>query len=288
MLKVSNLVFWACLVFSLSCLVFAAEAAAPAFAGATEYGRLTVYSDVPGSDIYVDAKFVGQDRATISNIPIGKHYVRVVKDDKDIQTGIVEVKEGQETIIVAKQSEELRQRTRKPNQLAIYGSYTAVGYNFSPAVSGLSSFNFSAQPGLAAEIKYPLPVIDVNVDLGFVLNLPSTLQFYDLASATWHDGKVSLSSPYVCLSKELVRTGPFRVSVGGGFNYALYTPGGGVQLSIEPRLGYQGFVEIGRTVDQGQRFLAKLGYTSYAGKAAGVTDITSSGYFLQAGLAYTL
>lgn len=37
----------------------------------TTYGRLTIYSDVMGVDIYADA--------TISNIPAGKHYVRVVK-----------------------------------------------------------------------------------------------------------------------------------------------------------------------------------------------------------------
>ncbi|MFA5113393.1 MAG: PEGA domain-containing protein [Candidatus Margulisiibacteriota bacterium] len=276
-------------VVLLCCFVGLAWGAnAPAFQGAVEYGKLTVYSDVAGADIYVDAKFVGQDRATISNIPVGKHYVRVVKDDKEIQTGIVEVKEGQETIIVAKQSEELLSKTRKPTQVALLGSFSAVGYKFSPAVGGLSSFDYKPQFGLGAELKYPIPVIDVNIDLGFVLNMPSTLRFYDLSGGTWEEGQVSLSSPYICLSKEVLKSGPFRINCGGGFNYALYTPGGGVQLSIEPRLGYQFYVEGARPIDQGQKMLVKAGYASYAGKAAGVTDITSAGYYLQAGLAYQL
>jgi len=177
---------------------------------------------------------------------------------------------------------------RKPNQVALLGSYTAVGYGLSQAVSGFSSFDYRPQLGIGAELKYPVPVIDVNIDLGFVLNLPSILRFYDVTSATWNDGKVSLSSPYICLSKELIKSGPLRISLGGGFNYALYTPGGSVQLSIEPRLGYQFYAEGMRTIDQGQKMLIKLGYASYAGKAAGVTDITSAGYYIQAGLVYQL
>jgi hypothetical protein len=281
-----KIVFVAFMIGCFASLAWGAEA--PAFAGATEYGKLTVYSDVAGADIYVDAKFVGQDRATISNIPVGKHYVRVVKDEREIQTGIVEVKEGQETIIVAKQSEELLSKMRRPNQVALLGSFSAVGYKFSPAVGGLSSFDYKPQLGIAAELKYPVPVIDVNIDLGFVLDVPSTLRFYDLGTGTWNEGQVSLSSPYICLSKEVLKSGPFRINLGGGFNYALYTPGGGVQLSIEPRLGYQFYAEGARPLDQGQKILVKVGYASYAGKAAGVTDITSAGYYLQAGMAYQL
>jgi hypothetical protein len=274
-------------VLLIGCLAgLAWGASAPAFAGATEYGKLTVYSDVPGSDIYVDAKFVGQDRATISNIPIGKHYVRVVKDDRDIKTGIVDVREGEETIIVAKPDENLLSKMRKPNRVALFGAITGAGYSF-PAgiVPGTTSFDLKPQYGIGAELKYPVPVIDVNIDLGFILGMPSTLHFYD--SGAWYDGQLSISSPYICLSKELLKRGSVRLSLGGGFNYALYTPGGGLQLSTEPRLGYTAYIEGTQSTDMGQQILVKLGYVSYAGKV-GVTDITSAGYFVQAGMAYQL
>ncbi len=280
------------IVVFLLCLSVSAAwgAAAPVFQG--EYGKLTIYSDVLGADIYVDAKFVGQDRATISNIPEGKHYVRVVKEENTIQSGLVDVRGGEETIIVAKQTEEeLLARMRRPNYLVMFGGMTSVGYNISPAAWGLfSSLTYSPQYGVGAEIRYAVPVVDVNVHAGFVLNYPSTITFPTSTETgfVWQNGKVSLSSPYICVSKEFLKAGPLRISAGGGFNYALYNPGGSVQLSIEPRLGYEGFIEAFRQFGEGQQLVLKVGYANYSGKAAGVSDISSPGYFLRGGFAYQL
>ncbi|MBI5078941.1 hypothetical protein HZB08_02855, partial [Candidatus Saganbacteria bacterium] len=101
------------------------------------------------------------------------------------------------------------------------------------------------------------------------------------------DGNVSISSPYVCISKEILKLSSIRINAGGGFNYALYTPGGGVLLSIEPRLGYMFYLEGSRLTESGQKFAVKIGYINYAGRA-GTTDISSSGFFVQTGVAYQL
>ncbi|MGB9613421.1 MAG: hypothetical protein ACPL4K_04510, partial [Candidatus Margulisiibacteriota bacterium] len=129
-------------------------------------------------------------------------------------------------------------------------------------------------------------------DFGFVLNSPSTLTFpaSDETAAkgyVWKQGLVAISSPYVCFTKDVTRIGPFKIGVGGGFNYALYIPGGNVWLSIQPRLGYSAYFEIMRPLP-GQNLWLRAGYISYSGKASGINDVTSAGYFVCLGLAYQL
>lgn len=259
-------------------------AKAPAFKEEVGYGKLTVYSDIQGSDIYVDAKFVGQDRATISNIPVGKHYVRVVKDDKTIQSGLVDVKEGEETIIVAKLEEELLSRIRKPNHVLLFGSMTAVGYG---EVNPGGTFNLSYRPqyGVGTEVKFVVPVVDVNVDLGFFLNYPSVI----ISGTT--EAQMAISSPYVCVGKDLFRSGPLKLSAGAGLNYGIFNPGGGTLISIASRMGYLGYVEAIRSFGESQKLALKAGYVSYSGKSsttAGPGDVTCAGYFLLIGAAYQL
>jgi len=269
---------------------FAATTPAPVFQADISYGKLTVYSDVTGSDIYVDAKFVGQDRAMISNIPVGKHYVRVVKDETTIQSGIVDVKEGEETIIVAKPAEEeLQSRFKKQNHVLFFGSMTNVGYNFAIPVLGLSSLPYSAQYGLGTEVSYAVPNTDVSLNFGFFLNYPSVISIVSPEGIgyVWKEGQLSISSPYVCISKNVYKIGPYNIKVGGGINYALYTPGGGLVINIVSRMGYMAYIEASRRILDSQLFVAKIGYISYAGKAS-VNDITSAGYFLQTGIAYQL
>jgi hypothetical protein len=253
----------------------------PTFNADAAYGKLTVYSDVIGSDIYVDAKYVGQDRATISTIPAGKHYVRVVKDDKDIKNGIVEVKEGEETIIVAKPNEELMAKMRKPNHVLLFGGMTAVGYN---VTTGSSSVNLAYRPqyGVGTEVKFVLPVIDVNLDLGFSLNYPSAI--------TLGTGEVqmAITSPYVAVGKDLFRSGPLKVSAGLGLNYGVFNPGGGTTVSVASRFGYLAYVEALRQIAEGQKLAVKTGYVSYNGRSSGGGDVTCAGYFLQMGMAYQL
>jgi hypothetical protein len=286
MFKNLKLVLGICLIFGAWLLVITPSEAekAPVFPGQIDYGKLTIYSDIQGSDIYVDAKFVGQDRAAISNIPEGKHYVRVVRNDVTIQSGLVDVKGGEETIIVAKPDVELSARMRKPNHVLIFGSMTSVGYNeVNP--SGNFSLNYKPQYGVGTEVKFAIPVIDINLDLGFFLNYPSII------TVGTGEAQMAISSPYICFGKDLFRSSSLKISAGGGFNYGIFNPGGGTQISIASRLGYIGYVEVFRAMAESQKLVVKGGYISYIGKSstvAGPGDVTCSGYFLQVGMAYQL
>lgn len=250
--------------------------------GQTAYGKLTIYSDIQETDIYVDAKFVGQDRATISNIPVGKHYVRVNKDDKTIQSGIVEVREGEETIIVAKPEEELLAKIRKPNHVLMFGGLTSVGYTETNP-NGVFTLPYRAQYGVGTEVKFAIPMLDVNVDLGFTLNYPSII------SSGTMEVQMAISSPYVCLGKDLLKIGPYKISAGAGFNYGIFNPGSGTRVGISSRLGYLAYLEGMRQMMDNQKMVVKAGYVSYSGGLTSITgDVSSAGYFIQAGVAYQL
>ncbi|MBN2058741.1 MAG: PEGA domain-containing protein [Candidatus Saganbacteria bacterium] len=247
------------------------------------YGKLTVFSDVSGVDIYVDAKFVGQDRATISNIPTGKHYVRVAKGNETIKSGIVSVQEGEETIIVAKPSEEeLLAQRRKPNSVFFYGSMTGVGYSEKLA-TGTVNLNYKPQYGFGAEVQFPVPVFNFRIDLGFNQNYPSVIS----TSAT-QEANMAISTPYLNVSRNLFDLGGMKLNGGLGLNYGIFSPGYKTLITIASRLGYQAFIEANLGSGKSQAYMVRLGYVSFAGESAGNRDVTSSGYYLQAGAAYQL
>jgi hypothetical protein len=260
-------------------------AKAPSFVDDGDYGKLTIFSDIPGADIYVDAKFVGQDRAAISNIPAGKHYVRVVKEENTIQSGLVDVKEGEETIIVAKPTgDELLSKSRKPNHVLLFGNMSSVGY-YEVNPGGTYDYAYRPQWGVGTEIKFALPVVDINIDLGFFLNYPSAIV------AGSGEAQMAISSPYICVGKDIAKAGPFKIGVGGGFNYGIFNAGGGTTISISSRLGYMAYIEAMRNLGASQKIAVKLGYLAYNGKStttAGAGDVSCNGYFLQVGIAYPL
>ena len=269
----------------------------PAVVEPTTFGRLTVYSDVSGVDIYVDGKYVGQDRATISNIPSGKHYVRVIKGEENIQSGIVSVKEGEETIIVAKPSEnKLLEHMKRPTSVFFYGAYTDLNYNSTvgpgqPAPAGTYSFEYKSQLGFGAEVQLPIPLTSFNLNFGFLQNYPGKI-----ATGPSQEGDLAVSTPYLNISTNILKTQLFKVNVGLGINYAIYSPGFGTFISIEGRLGYQMFVEAVRGVADNSSLVLRLAYASYNGRGLGTTslgttfplDINAPGYHLQGGMAYQL
>ena len=247
------------------------------------YGKLTVYSDVIGADIYVDAKFVGQDRATISNIPTGKHYVRVVKGEETIQSGIVTVNEGEETIIVAKpKGDKLLQSMRKPNYVFFFGGFTDLDYKETNRY-GTFRFNHKPQYGFGAEVEFPIPLVDLRVDIGFFQNYPSGL----VVSST-DEAQMAISTPYLNLSKNLFRAGLYKINAGVGINYGIFSPGFKTVISIASRMGYQGFVEMVRSSGENQVLVVRIGHVTYDGESAIPGEVTSAGYYLQGGMAYQL
>ncbi|MEA3494284.1 MAG: PEGA domain-containing protein [Candidatus Margulisiibacteriota bacterium] len=246
------------------------------------YGKLTVYSDVLGSDIYVDAKFIGQDRASVTNIPTGKHYVRVVKDKKTIQSGIVRVQAGEETVIVAKSREDqLEARQKKPNYVLFFGGLTDLGYNATVA-GGTITYNYLPQLGFGAEVEFAVPNFDLRADVGFVQNYPSKI------TTNTGDAFMAISSPYLNLSKNLIKTTTFKINAGGGVNYAIFSPGYQTLITVSSKIGYQVFIEAVRSSGENRKLVFRIGYASYNGLSADPADINTSGIYARGGVGYQL
>jgi len=260
----------------------AAQYAAPA-GGQQTYGKLTVYSDVMGADIYVDAKFVGQDRATISNIPTGKHYVRVVKGGETIQSGIVEVKEGEETIIVAKSKEEsLLEHVRKPNHVLFFMGLTDLEYREDIPTQTVQ-YSYKPQYGFGAEVQFNVPVFDFRIDLGFHQNYPSGISI----TAT-QEAQMAVSTPYLNVSRSLFRTESIKFNGGVGINYGIFSPGYKTLITIASRLGYQAFLEGALYSGQDQYYLVRAGIVNFAGESAYPGSVNCGGYYVLGGVAYQL
>jgi len=247
------------------------------------YGKLTIYSDVTGADIYVDAKFVGQDRASISNIPTGKHYVRVAKKEETIKSGIVHVKEGEETIIVAKITEEqLLAKRRKPNNVFFFGSVTSLGYSEAIPAQTIN-YTYKPQFGFGAEVQFPVPMFDFRIDLGFMQNYPSAISI----TAT-QEANMAVSTPFINVSKNIINNPGYKLNTGVGINYGIFSPGYKTLITIASRLGYQAFLEAQLSSGRNSFYLARLGYVAFAGESAFPGQVTSAGWYFQGGAAYQL
>ena len=139
------------------------------------------------------------------------------------------------------------------------------------------------------ELQQTIPNMDVNFDAGFSLNLPSKMTFMSSEEAgwLWRQGYVAIAAPYVSLSKEIASLSLFKINFGAGLNYAIYIPGGGVAISLEPRLGYMVFLEGVRRFENERKFIIRTGFLNYAG-AVSVQNVSSPGFYLQSGMAYEL
>ncbi|OGC09588.1 hypothetical protein A3F86_06295 [candidate division WOR-1 bacterium RIFCSPLOWO2_12_FULL_45_9] len=247
------------------------------------FGKLSVYSDVPDTDIYVDARYIGRDRASMSNISVGKHYVRVVKGEKSLLSGIVDVKEGEETVVVAKvEADSLEESRRKSNYVFFFGGLTDLGYD--EAIPGANiSYDYKPQLGFGAEVNFNTKIFDSRIDLGFFQNYPAGI----VISAT-QEAQMSVSTPYINISKNIFKNKTVKVNAGGGLNFGIFSPGYRTSITIASRPGYQAFIEATRSGGESHYFVVRLGYVKYAGESAFPGQVTSAGYYLQSGMAYEL
>jgi len=248
------------------------------------YGKLTVYSDVFGSDIYVDAKFVGQDRAMISSLPVGKHYVRVVKDEKTIQSGLVDVREGEETIIVAKPAEEeLLSKFKKQNLIHAYLSYSMLNHTGSKTGSPEITGDLAPLFGVNFEAVFPIPFLDLNTILGFRYNLPASIRSGGVKLTD-----MTISGPYGNISKRIIDRFMGRrnvnLDIGAGLNYSYYS---GEMISITGGLGYQLYAELSFKGEM-QLTVLRAGYLVNTGRGSNQYNFSNSGYFVSGGIAYQL
>ncbi len=70
--------------------------------GTQKTGTLNIFSELAGCSIYLDELFQGIDVKTIPNVPIGDHYLKVMRDGISIFGELVTIKEGQVTTVLVK------------------------------------------------------------------------------------------------------------------------------------------------------------------------------------------
>jgi len=69
---------------------------------ATNTGTIKVFSEVKGIEIFLDEKSQGKDTAEITNVEMGSHYVKAVKDGATIYSDLVNVVTNGTTTILIK------------------------------------------------------------------------------------------------------------------------------------------------------------------------------------------
>lgn len=260
-------------------------------------GKLTVFSDIPEVDIFVDGVWAAKNKLVI-DIPIGKHYVRVAKGEETIQSGIVEIEEGKEKIIVAQPKGKTELPIRR--MLYFFGSYSSLSYDLPSSVTvGGTTYSFkdtSYDPflGLGGEVVFYLPFIDLSTNVGFNYNFNSTARGTIVTVGTTLEtpdiATVGVSTLYGNLSRILIYEKNYEVNLGAGFNYSFYS---GATYVGSP--GWQVYLEnmvkqLGGRILQ-QPLIIRLGYLYCSGTSSsrGYTQsVVNKGLFLRAGIAYNL
>jgi len=266
-------------------------------------GKLTVFSDVPEVDIFVDGVWAAKNKLVI-DIPVGKHYVRVAKGEETIQSGIVEIEEGKEKIVVAQPKGKAELPIRR--MLYIFGSYSSLSYDLPASVTvtdpntgasttyGFKNTSYDPFFGAGAEMVFYLPFIDLSTNFGFNFNFTSNARgtIYQVGTTleALDAAVVGVSTIYGNISKIAIYEKSFEINAGLGVNYSFYSgatyvgsPGG--QVYLEDMI--KEFA--GKVLPQ--PFIIRLGYLYCSGTSSsrGYTQtVVNKGLFLRAGIAYNL
>ena len=73
-------------------------------------GALMIFSEFTGTSIYLNENKQGDDIKTINDIPIGNHYLKVIKDDVTILAELITINDGQTTTVLVKNTPHVQQK----------------------------------------------------------------------------------------------------------------------------------------------------------------------------------
>lgn len=243
-----------------------------------DYGKLSIRSEIPGSDIYVNAKYLGQDKAFLSALPVGKHYLRVIKDGWTYQSGLVEVKGGEETTIIAKPTDDkLVANYKKQNMVHIYLSGSKLSHF--GVKTGSEDAIADIAPFLGVNLEVIFPFWEIDTSLGFRYNVPAAMSIGGTKIT-----ELTISGPYANVSKKIIPFKYSNLSIGGGVNYSFYS---GNYISISGITGYQAYLELA-SKEETQSTILRGGYLVNYGRGSNQYNFSNAGFFLTAGVAYRL
>jgi hypothetical protein len=138
MKRTAKLALVCTLIGALICPLFS-----PAFAEAM--GKLNVFTDIKGTEIFVDGKLAGEEQVVGYSLPVGEHYVQVKYQGKTSYAKMVSISEGRTSTITSDNFVDIR--TSTPSRGAVdteaarlreYRGNAGFGYFGTSPMSGLS------------------------------------------------------------------------------------------------------------------------------------------------------
>ena len=108
-------------------------------------GKLNVFTDLKGAEIYIDAKLAGEEAVVGYVLPVGTHFVKVVYEGKTVYAKTIEVYEGRTNTITSDNFVEIKTSTPsrgavdvEAERLREYRGNACFGVFGSSPISGLS------------------------------------------------------------------------------------------------------------------------------------------------------
>ncbi len=68
----------------------------------TQTGTLSVFSELGGITIYLNDNLIGNDVKVIKDVPVGSHYLKVLRDGSAIYSEIVNIQANTVTTVLIK------------------------------------------------------------------------------------------------------------------------------------------------------------------------------------------
>lgn len=73
-------------------------------------GTLKIFSELPGTEVYLDERLMGSDIQQIDSIPTGTHYLKVLVDDVNVYGELIEIKANEVTTVLIKNTGQVSQK----------------------------------------------------------------------------------------------------------------------------------------------------------------------------------
>jgi len=87
------------------------------FTAQAQKGAIKIYSEIKGTEIFLDEQFMGIDLMTIDSVSAGAHYLKIVKEDAVIYGEIVNINAGNTSAVLLKDNKEVRDKIAAAKQL---------------------------------------------------------------------------------------------------------------------------------------------------------------------------
>jgi len=73
-------------------------------------GTLKIFSELPGTQVYLDERFMGSEIQQIDSIPVGTHYLKVLVENVNVYGELVEIKVNEVTTVLIKNTGQVAQK----------------------------------------------------------------------------------------------------------------------------------------------------------------------------------